>query len=336
MDTLRNLGSWLCTYLVVVEIFLAAATFAFFHVINAESIKNTLNKEGVYVEVVPAVLSTAAQNSQTLTEQQIPLDEPWVRQAADKAFPANDLEQKAGRAIDGTFNWLEGETVEPEFALDFTANKQALSQEVASHVETRTASLPRCDLSQVPSSVDAFRATCLPYGVTPRQVAAQTAELINNDQGFLANPIISPQDLATDTTGLATTESNPFEELGGLQSFYENRSLWLWLLPLTVLLLSAGVVWLANDRLQGIGRLARAYLTASVGLLVFGLLSLWGFENITRAISQDAVTREIVTPVILSLAQQTRTIYLVFAGVALLIALTLFVLKKKYLPKERP
>lgn len=321
MDTLRNLGSWLCTYLVAVAIFATAATFAFFNVINAENIKNTLNEEGVYTDVVPAVLSSAADNNQALTQQDIPLDEPWVREAADKAFPAGDLEEKAGQAVDGTFNWLKGETAEPEFTLDFTENKQVLSQEVASHVETRAASLPRCSLGEIPNSIDAFRATCLPYGVAPGQVAAQTAELINNDQGFLANPVISPNNLTADTIA---TENNPFEELEGLQSFYQNRTLWLWLLPLLILLFSVGVIWLAKDRIKSVGRLGRAYLSASIGLLVFSFFSLWSLENIARALPQDAVTRDIATPVILNLAQQNRMIYLVCAGVTLVVALGLF------------
>jgi hypothetical protein len=328
MKTSRNLGSWLCAYLLAVVIFVTAATFAFFHVINAENIKNTLNEEGVYSEVVPAVLSTAASNNQALIEQDIPLDEPWVRGVADKAFPASDLEQKAGQAIDGTFGWLEGETTEPEFTIDFTANKQTLSQEVANHVETRAAGLPTCNLGQTTSSVDAFRATCLPYGVTPQQVASQTAELINNDQGLLANPVVSPDNLSTDSSNLTKAESSPSEGLGSLQSFYQNRTLWLWLLSLSVLLLSAGVVLLANDRRVSLGRLARVYLTASIGLLIFGLLSLWSFESITRAIPQDAVTGDLAAPVILSLAQQTRAVYLVCAGILLVVALGLFAVRR--------
>lgn len=328
MSTLRNIGSWLCLYLVVVVIFLTAAVFAFFHVINADNLKNTLREEDIYSKVVPAVLATAANNNQALTEQQIPLAEPWVREAADKAFPTVDLEQKTGQAIDGTFGWLEGETTEPDFALDFTSNKQVLSAEVANHVEARAASLPRCGLNNIPSSIDAFRATCLPYGVTPQQVADQTATLVNNDQGFLGNPVISPDNLAN-SAGQVGTQNNPFEELKGLQSFYENRTLWLWLLPITVLLLSVGAVWLALDRRKALNRLARSYLSAGLGLLVFSLLSLWIFEKAVQAIPQDDATSDLVAPIMLSLAQQNRMIYLVFAGVIFILAVISLLVGKR-------
>jgi hypothetical protein len=324
MSTLRNIGSWLCLYLVVALIFVTAFVFAFFNVVNADNLKETLQEEDTYAKVVPAVLSTAADNNQMITEQQIPLEEPWVREAADKAFPASDLEQKASQAIDGTFNWLEGETATPEFTVDFTANKQALSAEAANHVEARSAGLPRCSLNEIPSSVDAFRATCLPYGVSPQQVAAQTASLINNDQGFLGNPVISPDNLPANPTDSSSTQSNPFDGLEGLQSFYENRALWLWLLPISVLVLSLGAIWLAIDRRKALGRLARSYLSSGVGLLVFSLLSLWVFEKAIQAIPQDNATSDLVNPVMLSLAQQTRVIYLIFAGGALLVALLLF------------
>jgi hypothetical protein len=328
MGTLRNIGSWLCLYLVVAIFFLTASVFAFFRIINADNLKSTLGEEGTYAKVVPTVLETAAGDEGMLTEQQIPLDEPWVREATDKAFPASDLEQKTAQVVDGTFNWLEGKTAEPEFIIDFTTNKQALGAEVANHVEARAAGLPRCGLNNIPISVDAFRATCLPYGVSPQQLAGQTAALINNDQGFLGNPVISPENLTNGSAGLADSRDNPFDGLKGVRSFYKNKTLWLWLLPITLLLLSVGVVWLALDRRKALGRLTKSYLTAGIVLLVFALLSIWVFENIVRAIPKDNATSDLVTPVMLSIAQQNRMIYLVFAGVALLSALGLFAMRR--------
>lgn len=326
MGTLRKIGSWLCLYLVVVIFFATAFLFAFFRVINADNLKNTLREEGTYAKIVPAVLSTTA-SSQNLANQQIPLDEPWVREATDKAFPASDLEQKSGQAIDGIFGWLKGETTEPEFTIDFTANKQALSQEVANHAESRASSLPRCGLNNIPQSIDAFRATCLPYGISPQQVAGQTATLINNDQGFLGNPVISPNNLAG-STSLTGSQNNPFEALGGVRSFYKNKTLWLWLLPAALLLLSVGAVWQALDRRKALGHLAKSYLTAGIGLLIFSLLSIWVFEKTVQSIPKDAVS-DLISPVMLSLAQQNRVIYLVFAGVALFAALVLFLVKQQ-------
>lgn len=338
MNIFRTSASWLCLYLVVGFFFLTANAFAIFNVINAENLKETLREEDTYGKIVPAVLSTASYREEIASEQQIPLNEPWVREVADRAFPASDLERKGEQAIDGTFNWLEGETAQPGFQLDFTNNKQALSQEIAAHVQSRAEDLPRCGINNIPASVDAFRADCLPFGVSPQRVASDAASLVNNDQGLLGNPVISSDNLSLDASedspAASQDEQNPFDQMGGLRSFFENKGLLLWLLPFITAVLSLGGVFLARDRLKATGRLAKSFLTAGVGLLVFGVLFIWGFEKAVESVSKEVITRELAGPVMVALAQQMRTVYLIFALIAFLLAIFLFVVRKRIFSKD--
>lgn len=337
MNMLRNVMSWISLYLVGTGIFLTANVFVLFHVVSASNIKQTVKEEGTYSKVVPAILSTASYGDATPAEGQLPLREPWVTAAAEKAFPPEDLEQKSRALIDGVFNWLTGDTTKPEFRLDFTDNKQRLGDEIGKSTEERLKSLPRCDLNNIPSSVDAFKATCLPYGVSPATIANSVAGDITNDQGFLKDPIITSDSLFSQASelGVEKEEANPFDRLQGLQSFYEHKSLLLWGLPLATVVLAVLGFALANDRTKAVRRLSRSFLSAGVGLMVLGLLLGFGLRQAINATARDAVSRDLAAPVMLNLVSQAQIIYLSFAGVALLLAAALFFTRKRLTPSRR-
>ena len=329
MNILRNAASWTSLYLVAGLFFLTANAFALFTVINADNFKETLKEEGTYDKIVPAVLSTSSYASDVTEGQQLPLNEPWVKEAAMKAFPASDLEQKSNDVIDATFAWLDGETEKPEYMLDFTSNKQNLALEIGSSTEAHLASLPRCAPGNIPPTIDAFRIDCLPFGVSAKSVADRASSQINNDQGFLKDPVISSENLSEASEG--NVADNPFEQLEGIRSFYENRGLLLWLLPVLAVVFTALGLLLAQDRLKALKRLGRAFIASGMGLAVFAILISFGFEKAVKTAAGEAITRDIAGPVLVSLGYQFRTVYLIFAGVAVVIAIVLLVVRRKLL-----
>lgn len=332
MNVLRGAGSWLSLYLVAGLFFLTANTFALFSVINPGNVKQTVKEEGTYNKIVPAVLSSATYSSDILPAQQLPLNEPWVKEAAVKAFPASDLEQKGNGLIDGTFGWLEGKTEKPEYKLDFTSNKQNLATEIGNSTESRISGLPRCSLNNLPKTIDAFHIDCLPYGISPKTIAGRASSQISNDQGFLKNPIISSDNLPGSQ---GSQSNNPFGLLEGLKPLYEHIGLLVWLLPIATAGLAALGVFLARDRLKALKRLGRSFISSGVGLAVFAVFISFGFERAVKTVSRDAVTRDIAGPIFISLAHQFRTVYLIFAGIAFVLAAVLLVVRRRLLKEPR-
>lgn len=329
MNILRSASSRVCLYLVGVCFFLTANTFVFFGVINADNIKQTFHDEGVYSKLVPAVLSTAQYGNDQSTIGQLPLREPWVQEAAIKAFPASDLEQKGNAAIDGTFNYLEGQTAEPEFKLDFSANKQQLAEELGQNAETRLSSLPRC--KSTPSSIDAFTIDCLPFGISPSTIGDQLTTQYAGDQRFLKNPVITPDTLSEQSvTGTGSTES-PTLNLDGLRNWYQLREVLLWILPIATIVLASLGVYLAADRRRALRILARSLMASAVGLAVFAILISFAIGQGIDVLNKEAIARDIASPVILHIVHQARTIYLVCAAVGVIIALGLFIINRRLL-----
>ncbi len=329
MSFLRNAGSRISLYLAGICFFLAVNTFVFFGIVNAGNIKQTLRDEDTYSKLVPAMLATAQYDGDQNTIGQLPLQEPWVQEAAQKAFPAPDLEQKGNTAIDGTFNYLEGKTSEPEFQLDFTANKQNLAAELGQSAENRLAGLPRC--MTIPESVDVFTIDCLPLGVNPSQIGDQLMQRYASDQRFLPNPVITADTLSLNTiTGdQSANTTTPTASLSGLRDVYQVREVMQWFLPALMVIFGVLGIYLTHDRRKGMRILARSFLVGAVGLALFAVIVNFVLHRGIEAVQTEAVTRDIVGPVLLSFVDQARTIYLVFAGIGVGIAVVLFIISRK-------
>jgi hypothetical protein len=318
MNTLRSVISWVLLYLVAPLYFLTASVFVINHIASDSNVKQVLKDKNVYGSIVPSVLSTANYNNDG--GSQLPLKDQWVKDAANKAFPASDLQQKGSTVVDSTFAWLDGKTAIPEFSLDFSSNKLALSNEVGNYAQTRLAGLPRCTTFDIPASVDAFSITCLPFGANPALIANSVKSDIANNQNFLKNSTVSTNDISTSDLSRAD----------GLRASYQNRHFLLWLLPLTTLLCGAGGIVLARGSWpKAMRRLARSLILSAFGLTIFAFVISSGLEGVINTVSKDEITRNVIGPVFIELGHQARTIYLIFAGIALVIGLILFVVQNR-------
>lgn len=343
-----NFLSRVSVFFVCVFFFLTALVWGLASVISADNLKQTLKNEQVYEKIVPAVLDIAAQEQLEGLAQgsgastDLPISEPWVRSAVEKAFPPSDIEQKGNSILDGTFAWLEGETEKPEFKVDFTANKQQLAQELSLATENRLASLPRCPRNQIASTVDAYKAECLPLGVSPSLVASRVAADVNRDQSVIKDPVITPENLdetaaaaeqgTTQESAAQSANSDPFENLQGLRDFYSNLGLFKWLFPVMALVLAGLSVYLAKDHRRAFKRLALALLSAGVGLLFLGVIVAYLLEKTVESMSTQTALNQVINPVFVSLSEQFRSIYLMFGVGAIVLATILLFIRNKLWP----
>ena len=325
MKALRSVISWMFLYLGPLCLFISAGVFALLIVFSADNIKSTIKQEGTYEKIVPAVLATTQYPSNS--EGQLPINEPWVQEAAKRAFPASDLEQKTNAVIDGTFTWLDGKTDQPEFTVDFTSNKQQFGQEVGNYSESRLSGLPRCSLNNIPSSLDVFKLNCLPPGVNTSQSASTVASQIATDQGFLKETVITPDNLTNEATS-GLVNGNPFEPLNQGRFLYQNRTLWMWLLPTLAVLLSVAGIALAPNRRKSLARLTRSLFMSGVGMLLFGLLAGLVLNQLTKISNNDRISRDIVNPLLLNFTGQIQKVYIIFAIITLVACLGVFLVRR--------
>lgn len=327
MNFFRNFVSWTCLYFVGTCVFLAANVFAVFSVINADSLKQTLKEENIYSSIVPSVLTSTSKQQ---APGELPLGEPWVRDIADKAFPAADFEQKSGVLIDSTFNWLDGKTANPEYTIDFNPNKEQLKVEIGNYLENRLASLPACSLSNLPKTNDPFTIECLPPGVAPATVATLFEQQLAQDKFFSGQAVLTSGDTKVNPNGTVQI-NNPLQPLENTRSWYQHKDLLMWLLPSLIVILSALGIFLASNRRLALRRLARSFLLSAVSLFIFGIVVGFVAKNIlaNTVASADVITRDLLAPVLSSLAVQTQQVYFIFAGVSVVVAVILFVVQRR-------
>lgn len=337
MNIAKGVISWVTLYLVGIFFVLTASMYALFGTVNAKSITKTLRDENTYSKVVPAVLSSAASNPGNLSLNQLPLQAPWVRTAAETAFPPNDLEQKSEVVINSTFAWLEGKSATPEFTIDFTQNKQRFGEELGKNLEQRLNALPVCSLSSSIASFNIYNATCLPPGINPAQVKAVVSQQIAADTSFLKDPVINSTDLPKESPAetadpAAVISENPLLELGDLQTLFENKSLLLWLLPIATAVFAVLGFMLAPNREKALRRLTRSFILSAIGLGIVGILLGYGADQLAGITATDAVAGNVLRPVVLNLIGQLQTYYFVFTGIGVALAIVLFAVRRQIKP----
>lgn len=340
MNTLRSPLSRLFTYLAVVFLFFTANAFAFYTVIDRDTIKTTLKEERVYDKLVPALLATARDNNPALVTidgvGQLPLQEEWVNQAAQSAFPATDLEQKGNTIVDATFDWLEGKNNSLQFQLDFTQNKQQLGDAIGAYAEQRMASLPRCTGSQATTGeFNAFTSTCVPAnaGVDAASLKAIIAQQVAADEDFLKDPLVTPQSLAADPD-LGQPSTSLDQTGGSAPPAYSYRDWLLWLLPISTLVFAALGIYLASDKARALRRLGLGLIAAAISLLLMALMIGPGFKAVLGEAQSDHLMTDILTPVLTHLAQDVRNIYMIFTAAAVTGVIACFIIAKR-LPTAR-
>lgn len=335
MNTLRNPLSRLFLYLTAAFLFFTANVFAFYTVIDRNNIKTTLKEEQVYTKLVPTLLATARDNNATTVTidgvGQLPLQEEWVNQAAQSAFPANDLEQKGNTIVDATFDWLEGKNDSLQFQLDFTQNKQQLGEAIGTYAEQRMTSLPRCTGNEgLATEFNAFTSPCAPPQavVNPATLKATIAQQVAADQDFLKDPIVTPQTISADPN-LGQPSTSLDQTSSSATPAYSYKTWFLWLLPISTLAFAALGIYLAKDKTKALRRLGFGLIAVSVSLLLMALVIGWGFKAALGEAQSDHLMTDILTPVLTNLAQEARNTYMIFTLIALTGIIICFTVAKR-------
>lgn len=278
MSVLKKVSLIFSAYLLKLTLFGLALVFAASAVLGTpDTIKTSLEEAGTYNEVVVSLLASA-EAEQGADEQSLPLDRPEIRAAAEAAFSPELLQQSANSFIDGIYGWLDGNTEEPQFRVDFSGAKQSFIERVADYGATRLAGLRACTAQEnfelANQTLDPFTATCRPP-VDVSGVKQQVIRELETSPGFLDDPVLTAADLPSD----------------GKQDFADNFARapttfqWGKRLPIILgvisLLLGAIVILLHDDKRRGTKRLAIILLATGVFLTVSTLIFIYLLKNVS-------------------------------------------------------
>lgn len=275
MNILKKSALGVCVTLLFITLLTFGLAFGLHRTFNSpDQLKTALKDSGIYQTAVSDVMNQV-QKEQKSGEggEQIPVDDPAVKNAIQGAVSPELLQKQTEQALDSVYAWLKGESPKLAFSFELGEVKQNLANGLAQHVEQRAAALPACGAgTPVSSDFDAFNATCLPRGTSPAQVAAQAKDQVLNGE-FLKEDKITVENLkGEDGKSLE-------DQLAAIPEAYKKLSLATYLTGLTALLLAAAVVLLSVNWRSGLKKVSIIFIVVGSLSAAFSWLAGMGVEK---------------------------------------------------------
>lgn len=240
---------------------------------TSDNLKRWLAESSIYNNVVDSALTNAQVNSiKTGNDTSIPLDNDVVRQSAEAVFTADLIEGHVNNFIDGNYSWIQGKTPTPEFSINLEKAKQTFAERVGSEVQTRLATLPTCtpeQLSKFQIPLDPMTINCKPASLNPETEGARITEEIGSSD-FLKKPVIDANTIGKDNDNKGDAYYKDLEALPSAYSFAQKLP---GIAAILVILLGAGIIFIAPTKRRGIRKIASVFLVAGLFLVIMKVIS---------------------------------------------------------------
>lgn len=256
---------------------------------NPDKVKAWLVESKLYDNAVKTILeySQNEQDKKGTSDSSLTLKDQLIQQAAIESFSPQLLKDTTNTFIDSNYAWLTGKTAAPDYKIDLTQAKEEFATKVGTAVETRLAGLTVCTAEQqaqlqIPISVTTV--TCRPANLDPKTEGERIANEIRNDE-FLANPVITADTFAHDTTN---TASKPYyKELSAAPQIYQVMKFAPYILSLIALILVMIIIFLIPERRRGWRRVASVLFFAGILLVVSKFAYDYGAKKLDTELSKS-------------------------------------------------
>lgn len=175
--------------------------------------------------------------------KEVPTVRPAIQDAVNDTLPPAKIQAMSDQFIDGTYNWLEGETDKPDFRIDLTPIVSRFTTVIGDTAVQQAQALPVCSPEQVQQfPVEKIKGTdllsfgCLPPGLTPETVRQQTMEQLAASNRLIKDPILTADTVPTNPQGQTF-----FQTASSAPTLYRFISILPWLL-VSLALLCAGLI----------------------------------------------------------------------------------------------
>jgi hypothetical protein len=322
---LKKIGAGASAYMLAVVLLAASSAAVFYFVIaSPDRVKGILNDSGAYGQFTNAFVGETSKSTSKDTSP-VPFKNPTVQKAIKDAFSPEIIRVNTEKFIDGTYAWLDGETMQAEFTLDLAKNKTMLAESIGKLAQKRAAKLPACGFDGIPDNAQAFEIECLPPGITPKQIGDKTAKDLRSDKNFLPDTKITPDNIFG-----KDTQNNPFNQQSIPNQFQLAKNL-LWLFLGLAVLLSVPAVFLSETRRKGMKRVARSLLVVGILTILSPLsFNLFSSQLAGSDIFSGAISKNVILPLTQEFISAISTVYYVFGFVCILIGGAGLVFAYKY------
>lgn len=250
-------------------------------VFNREAVQGWLRESGAYGSVVNSFVQLRDDQPHPLLQLQN------IKTALNETFPATYVQQQSEKAINATYDWIEGKEPTIAFIIPVNEKQETFKANMIKQVEAKLATLPPCPTRVNPNPENP---TCIPQGMNAADFAARlTPDLITEGGKFLDKPI-TPQ-LVGQNIDLGKGSS------AWLPQAYSTTKLLTIILPIGILLAAAAYVFLSEPRLKGLSTISRRIALNGLLLLAGGvIMAQLGSNYDFNGLLQDSDMGAIINP----------------------------------------
>ncbi|MDQ3064767.1 MAG: hypothetical protein M3Q36_00675 [bacterium] len=298
---------------------------------DREVVKGWLEESDFYGTITPAILENI--NVPTGDNgDHLPIEDKELQDKLSGVLDDKFVRDSTGTVMDGVYNWLEGDTDQPDFAIKLGDTRRKLAAAIGDYAGDRAKDLPRC--KSVPKDTNPLSLTCLPAGASPATIAASAEAQLLSNKDFLSDSTFTAEDLA----GEGQDPAIAFHDNGGdkTRTLYKLGSYGTIIFGVLSLLAALGIILLSHSRTQGMRRAGITLISSSVILgisYLFMKLAPSRFSSLLSSAEDGTPTQNLFARMFDVIAADIRGIVGWYAVIFALLGLGLIV--GAYLLKKR-
>lgn len=257
---------------------------------TSDATKNALSESGIYDAAAENFLVMAQKddksNQGTAGEiSALPVNDPGVTAAVEKSFPAKAIQPQVEKALDDTYAWIHGDTKELAVAIDLNQNRMDLLGNLTSYASERAAALPPCPAgTAITPDFDAFKAACLPSGVTPAMAASAARKQLLESDFFKEKSL----DINIAKQGNEKSLTFGSYSLPNAQEAYQASIKGIYTMGIIAVIFIVMTIFLSQSIRAGIRRAAKISLSVGVATTILALLSTLATGRFANALAESA------------------------------------------------
>ncbi len=226
---------------------------------NRQNISSWLADSGAYDKFGPVVASQLA--SPDRPNADVGIQPAELEAVVKESLPTDVLATQVSSIVSGFYDWLEGKTAQPQFAVNLADRQPQIEAAFSRLIESKLTGAPRCSPAQL-DGYDPFSDICLPRGQTAAETARTFASQLFAADGPFAN-------LKLDSNELFKNQN--FSD-HPLPKIYSKLGLMRIILAAVTVVSGGLAILLSASKLAGLKRLSWIVFTttlfASVGALI--------------------------------------------------------------------
>ncbi len=236
---------------------------------NRQVIKDSLVESRIYTTIVPSFIEDNRKSNEG-KRSVLPYEDQRLTEIAENTFPSNILRLNAEKAVDGIYDWVNGDSEVLSFAVNLEDEKQQFIERVSTFAAEYVGSLPLCQTNEIPE-VTIFELECRPENVPLQFVKDKMSADLRSSDTLKAEFILTEQNLPKTEDGTLVYEKVLF--LPSVMQFF-NSYLWLFIV---VFVIAAGLFVKARKTyrkgFQSLGRdLLSNGATLIIATVIFGFV----------------------------------------------------------------